>query len=152
MQHSNDSNEGSPAPRLSVRLPARVSTVDPETDPFTGKSFFRTSEERSANVSETGLFLAMTDTIPPGRRVLVEMELPGGQIVQLMGRIAWTRTQDTAAREKPAGELENREPGVGIEFTGAHHPEDRRALDRFLARSLTQKAPAPPNASPSTGP
>jgi uncharacterized protein (TIGR02266 family) len=142
MNETNDSDGSGPsaAPRVSARLPARISTIDPETDPFTGKSFFRTCEETSANVSEGGLFVAMRETIPPGRRVLVELELPGGRVIQTPGRVAWTRTK-TRAELEPAGSAAIREPGVGIEFVGAH-PDDRRALERFLTRSLRRRPPS----------
>lgn len=136
-ESGDESNDETASPRLSVRLPARISTIDPETDPFTGKSFFRTCEETSGNLSEGGLFVSMRDTIPAGRRVLVEFELPGGQIVQSMGRVAWTRT---STLQEPLGSPTASESGVGIEFVGGH-PEDRKALDRFLVRSLRARAP-----------
>ena len=96
-----DEQNDQPDPRISVRMRARISTIDAETDPFTGKLFFRTSDEICANVSRSGAFVSMAETIPPGRRVLVELEIPGGQPIQAVGRVAWTRT--TMATEMPAG-------------------------------------------------
>lgn len=125
-----------PAPRVAVRLPARISTIDAETDPFTGKTFFRSCLETSANLSTGGVFVVMRETIPPGRRVLVELEMPGGRTLQTVGRVAWTRTSVRAARDPgPAGSGPATEPGVGIQFL-AGPADDREALDRFIARSL----------------
>lgn len=115
-------------------MPARISTIDPETDPFSGKSFFQTSVETCANVSKGGLFVPMRETVPPGRRLLVELELPGGQQVQAVGRVAWTRT--IGAAEQPAGK--GRQSGIGIEFVGGHRDE-LAAIERFVERSIRRR-------------
>ena len=118
-------------PRISVQLRARISTIDPETDPFTGKPFFRSCDETCANVSRSGAFVSMREAIPPGRRLLVELEIPGGQQIQAFGRVAWART--TLSSEAPAGE--EAESGVGIQFLGG--PRDElQALERFVSRSI----------------
>jgi len=44
-------------PRVPLNAPVRISTIDPETDPGTGRRFFRSSDEVCANVSRTGLFI-----------------------------------------------------------------------------------------------
>ena len=64
--------------RLSVRVPVRISSIDPEFDPTTGKPFFYTSEEVCLNLSRGGAFVATGDGIAPGRRLLVELDLPDG--------------------------------------------------------------------------
>ena len=126
-----------PDPRVAVRLPARISTIDPETDPFTGKSFFRTTEETSANLSRGGLFVSMREAIPPGRRVLVELEMPGGRQLQTVGRIAWTRVRLDDG--EPAGiEPGALEPGVGIEILGGPR-DDLQQLERFVSRRLRRR-------------
>ncbi len=130
----NDEQNEKPDPRISVRLRARISTIDPETDPFSGKLFFRTSDETCANVSRGGAFVSMRETIPPGRRLLVELEIPGGQQIQAVGRVAWTRT--TMATEMPAGE--DRESGIGIQFLGGTRDE-MQALERFVTRTLRRE-------------
>ncbi len=126
---------GSKSPRLSVRLPARISTIDPEADPYTGKSFFRFSEESSANLSRGGVFVSMRETIPPGRRVLVEIEMPGGRTVQAVGRVAWTRVSKAPATGSPAGSSTATESGVGVEFV-AGPAGDLQALEQFVSRTL----------------
>jgi hypothetical protein len=135
-----------PDPRIPVRLRARVSTIDPETDPFTGKRFFRSTEETCANVSRGGAFVSMRDVIPPGRRLLVELEIPGGRPVQAVGRVAWTRSsvmrddpQDHT--DLPAGSsvANASEPGIGVEFVGCRRDE-MIALERFVTRSIRRRA------------
>lgn len=118
-------------PRISVQLRARISTIDPETDPFTGKPFFRSCDETCANVSRSGAFVSMREAIPPGRRLLVELEIPGGQSIQAVARVAWART--TLSSEAPAGE--GAASGIGIQFLGG--PRDElQALERFVSRSI----------------
>lgn len=140
----DEPGEARPAqdPRVTARLPARISTIDPETDPFTGKSFFRTCEETSANLSRGGLFVSMREAIPPGRRVLVELEMPGGRPVQAVGRVAWTRVR-MDDMDEPAGiEANAQEPGVGIEILGGAR-DDLQRLERFVSRSLRRRALPP---------
>ncbi len=133
----NDEQNDKPDPRISVRMRARISTIDPETDPFSGKLFFRTSDETCTNVSRGGAFVSMRETIPPGRRLLVELEIPGGQQIQAVGRVAWTRT--TMATEMPAGG--DRESGIGIQFLGGTRDE-MQALERFVTRTIRREQPA----------
>jgi uncharacterized protein (TIGR02266 family) len=121
-------------PRISVRMRVRISTIDPETDPWTGKTYFRTSEETCANVSRGGAFVETREMIAPGRRLLLELELPGGHSVQAMGRVAWTKTK--LSPEAPAGK--NAESGIGVEFLGGP-PDQRLTLERFLARSTRRQ-------------
>jgi len=121
-------------PRLAVAMRARISTIDPETDPWTGKTFFRTSQETCANVSKGGAFVATAESIPPGRRVLLELEIPGGRQVQTVGRVAWTRTP--LAPSAPPGS--RHQVGIGVEFLGG--PRDQLLdLERFITRSLQRR-------------
>ncbi len=124
-------------PRVSVRLPARLSTIDAETDPFTGKSFFRTCEESSANLSRGGVFVATRDTIPPGRRVLVELEMPGGRSVQTVGRVAWVRVAPDPNADSPAGTPPD-EPGLGIQFLGGPR-DDLQVVEQFVSRRVERR-------------
>ena len=110
--------------RVEVNVGVRISTIDPETDPETGAPYFRTSEETCANVSRGGAYVETSERVSPGRRLLVELELPSGEPVQTVGRVAWTRAQirgaDGAERT-----------GVGIEFLDASSDELRR-LEEFI--------------------
>ena len=133
-------------PRLSVRMRVKISTIDPEIDPWTGKTFFRTSEETCGNVSRGGAFVLTDEIVAPGRRLLLELEVPGGESVQTIGRVAWSRTSLSAG--EPAGSANG--AGIGVEFLGG--PRDQRLrLERFLARSARRRRLAESAADRSSG-
>ena len=97
--------------RVDARLPVRISTLEPERDPWTGRPFFRASQETCANVSRGGAFVRTAEPLTPGRRVLLEFELPDGHALEAIGRVAWTR-RVLAPLERDS------EAGIGIEFLG----------------------------------
>lgn len=123
-----------PDQRVPLSVPVRISTIDPETDPSTGKPYFRTSEETSANVSRGGTFVLTREPIAPGRRLLIEIDIPDGPRIQTIGRVAWTRTVIEPAEESPTS-------GFGIEFTGGS-PEHLLRLREFLDRNLGPEEPS----------
>jgi hypothetical protein len=110
--------------RVAVRVGVRISTIDPETDPDTGRPYFRTSQETCGNVSRGGAYLETHEAVSPGRRLLVEIDLPTGEPLQTVGRVAWTRASIPTQEGKP-------QIGVGIEFVGTSAEELRR-LEDFL--------------------
>jgi uncharacterized protein (TIGR02266 family) len=110
--------------RVAVALPVRISTIDPETDPSTGRPFFRATREVCANLSRGGLFIKTNEPPSPGRRVLLELHLPDGRPLEAVGRVAWSKVL-----VGPHGE--SRAKGVGVEFLGAP-PEQLAALSSFL--------------------
>jgi len=112
-------------PRVPVALPVRVSTIDPEIDPRSGRPCFRASREVCVNLSRGGLFIHTAEPISPGRRVLVEMHFPDGSPLEAVGRVAWSKRVLGAADEKPRD-------GIGVEFIGAP-PDQLDALEGFLA-------------------
>ena len=112
--------------RVPVEMSVRVTTIDPEPDPRTGRPFFRASRELLANISEGGAYIRTTDPLSPGRRVLVEIELPQGGAIEAVGRVAWSRKIMGAG-----GKLEG--SGVGVEFVGGA-PGRRDPLQGFLDR------------------
>lgn len=120
--------------RLSVRLPIRISTIDSEIDPSTGKSYFRTSEEICHNVSRGGVFVETPEPVTPGRRLLLELEIPDGPKVQTIGRVAWSRTETSNSASAP-------ESGIGIEFLGGS-PQHLSALERYISRLAPRPARA----------
>lgn len=111
-------------PRVHANLPVRISTIDPETDPWTGKPFFRSTREWSANLSRGGLFVRTGEPLAPGRRVLVELTLPGGRAVEALGRVAWSRRILTPDGGEDDG-------GVGLQFVGTSG-DQMAVLDRYL--------------------
>ena len=132
-----DEQKSKPDPRVSVQMPIRISTIDAEIDPRSGRRFFRASSETCANISRSGAFVPTEETLSPGRRLLVELELPGGKTVQRMGRVVWARTG--SAPKTPGGS--GLVPGIGIEFAEAAG-EDIQALERFLARTIQRRGDA----------
>lgn len=111
-------------PRITAALPVRVSTIEPERDPWTGRPFFRATQEHCANVSRGGAFVRTAEPLAPGRRILIELQLPNGAPLEAIGRVAWTR------RIMSPNESET-EAGIGIEFLGAA-PEQFSALENFI--------------------
>ena len=116
-------------PRVSSELPIRISTIEPERDPWTGKPFFRASQEVCANLSRGGAFVRTAEPLSPGRRVLVELHLPGHEPLEAIGRVAWTK------RVMTPRESEQR-AGIGIEFLGGA-PDQFERLDAFIGRCLS---------------
>jgi len=112
-------------PRIPVRLPVRVSTIDPETDPWTGRPFFRASREWCGNVSRGGVHLLTQEPYAPGRRLLLEMKLPDGTAIEALGRVRWA-TRVVTSLDRAVDDA-----GIGIEFLGAA-PRELEALERFL--------------------
>jgi Tfp pilus assembly protein PilZ len=113
--------------RVRADIPVRISTIEPDQDPRTGRTYFRASQERCANVSRGGVFVHTHELLDPGRRVLVELSLPGGAQVEAIGRVAWTQyAMRSTSSDGP-------DCGVGIEFLGGA-AEQLRALEEFLRR------------------
>jgi hypothetical protein len=110
--------------RVNARIPVRISTIEPDKDPWTGRPFFRASQETCANVSRGGAFVRTTELLNPGRRVLVELNLPDGAQVEAIGRVAWTRRVIGPGEPEP-------DSGIGIEFLGGAS-EELSALESFL--------------------
>jgi len=111
-------------PRVPATFPVRISTIEPESDPWTGRPYFRASQETCGNVSRGGAFVRTTDLLDPGKRVLLEMQLPDGRQIEALGRVAWTKRAITASGEQP-------DSGVGVEFLGGA-AEQLAALADFV--------------------
>jgi len=119
--------------RIAATLPVRVSTIEPEQDPFTGRPFFRALQETCANVSRGGAFVTTRESLTPGRRVLLELSLPGGAQIETIGRVAWTKQVLTPDGSEP-------DSGIGIEFLGGAS-EHFSALENYLNHA-TEPPPA----------
>lgn len=115
-------------PRVEARIPVRISTIEPERDPRSGRSCFRASQEVSANLSHGGAFVKTAEPLSRGRRLLVEFSLPDGSPMETIGRVAWSKR--TTAPDAGAVEY-----GVGVEFI-AGASEQLEALDAYI-RKLT---------------
>lgn len=108
--------------RFGIVAPVRVVSIDPETDPKTGERIFRASGEVCANLSRGGAFIRTSDAVEPGRRLLVQIHLPGGA-VEAVGRVAWSKRTLS-----PEGSVDS---GMGVEFLGAS-PEDESTLQHYI--------------------
>ena len=117
------------APRRHARVPAnipvRISTIEPDLDPLTGRAYFRASLERCSNLSRGGAFIQTTELLDPGRRLLLELSLPDGAQVEAIGRVAWTQRSLRAPSDPNCG--------VGVEFLGGA-TEHFNVLEEFVRR------------------
>jgi hypothetical protein len=113
--------------RVPASIPVKISTIEPERDPWTGRRYFRASQETCANVSRGGAFVRTVELLDPGRRVLLEMELPDGGHVEAIGRVAWTK-------RSPSADSAELGTGVGVEFLGTESDE-LAALDDYLSEN-----------------
>jgi len=110
--------------RIAAGISVRISSIEPERDPWTGRPFFRSLQETCENVSRGGVFVKTAEPLDPGRRLLVEFKLPTGQPLEAIGRVAWVkRTVSADPRENQAG--------VGIEFLGGAS-EHFEALEAYI--------------------
>jgi hypothetical protein len=115
MGHWRQANTGLQRyPRVAISVPIRISTVDPERDPNTGKLFFRSVEESTANLSRGGAYLRSWEPLEAGRRVIVAIDLSSGEELQLTGRVVWTRRE-----LRPDQTQDVEAPGYGVEFYGS---------------------------------
>lgn len=114
--------------RVPADLPVRISTIEPDLDPLTGRSYFRASLERCSNLSRGGVFIQTTELLDPGRRVLVELSLPDGAQVEAIGRVAWTQRTLRAPSDPNCG--------VGVEFLGGA-AEHFSVLEEYVRRGAT---------------
>ena len=109
--------------RIALRMPVDVSTIDPETDPRTGRPYFRECQELCGNLSTGGMFIATPEPPSPGRRLLLRIHAPGGAPPsRALARVAW-RT--------PGLETGAPEGGVGVEFLAAS-AATRAAIERIV--------------------
>ena len=108
--------------RVDLRARVQLTSLDPERDPQTGFPTLWESDELCETLSLGGAFIRTLDPPAKGRRVLLQIQLPGGESVETIGRVAWTRGPLRGAREA----------GVGVEFV-APDGDVQRALSRFLA-------------------
>jgi Tfp pilus assembly protein PilZ len=112
--------------RVGGAFPVRISTIEAERDPWTGRNYFRASQETCVNVSRGGAFVRTAELLEAGRRVLLELQLPNGSQIEAIGRVAWTRRAISAGTPQP-------DTGVGVEFLGGAS-DQLAALDDYLSR------------------
>ena len=110
-------------PRIALQVPVEVSTIDPETDPRTGRPYFRECRELCGNLSTGGMFIASSDPPGAGRRLLLRIHTPdGAPPIEAVARVAWRKPEAPVGREQP---------GVGVEFLRPS-AATRAAIERML--------------------
>jgi Tfp pilus assembly protein PilZ len=110
--------------RIAAGIAVRISSIEPERDPHTGRPFFRSLQETCENVSRGGVFVKTAEPFDRGRRLLVEIKLPTGQPLEAIGRVAWVKRAVSANPDENVS-------GVGIEFLGAAS-EHFEALEAYI--------------------
>jgi hypothetical protein len=113
-------------PRVLLQVPIRLSTIDPEIDPWTGRPFFRSCEETVADLSRGGARIQSREPLAPGRRLLLELDLPDGKTFEAIARVAWARVDPASGDSAPNGAY-----GLGLEFLGGT-PDHVVRLETFL--------------------
>lgn len=120
-------------PRIALRVPVEVSTIDPETDPRTGRPYFRECRELCGNLSSGGMFIASSDPPGAGRRLLLRIHRPDGEPpIETIARVAW---------RKPEAPVGPEQPGVGVEFLRPSEAT-RAAIERMLDTAATARPTA----------
>jgi uncharacterized protein (TIGR02266 family) len=114
--------------RVDSKIQVRLSTIEPERDPWTGRPFFRATQERCANVSRGGAFIETAEPLPPGRKLLLEFHLPNGRELEAVGRVAWSK-KVMSQRDHDAT------VGIGVEFLGGS-PDHFAALEEYVKREI----------------
>jgi len=112
-------------PRVALRIPVDVSTIDAETDRRTGRPYFRDCQELCGNLSSGGMFIATPEPPSPGHRLLLRIHAPDGLRIETVARVAW-RTPRVAWRT-----LGVHQGGVGVEFVRPS-AATREALERIV--------------------
>lgn len=110
--------------RVPVQVPVRVSSIDPETDPQTGRPCYRATHETCANLSTHGAYIRTTDPLSPGRRLLVEIHVSESEPIEAIARVAWSKSVIDPGARTP-------ENAIGVQFVG-DNPETLRRLERYL--------------------
>jgi hypothetical protein len=121
-------------PRILLQVPIRLSTIDPERDPWTGRPFFRNCEETIADLSRGGARVQSREPLAPGRRLLLELDLPDGRSFEAIARVAWARLESGARNDDAEGCY-----GLGLEFLGGA-PDHVTRLESFLHPRATAAA------------
>lgn len=123
--------------RVLLDAPIRLSTIDPEVDAWSGRPFFRSSEECVADLSRGGARVRSNEPLAPGRRLLLEMDLPDGRSFEAIARVAWSRVV-----ARPSGAASDHPPyGLGLEFLGGT-PDHIARLERYLTSQREAATPA----------
>ncbi|HEU4429156.1 MAG TPA: PilZ domain-containing protein [Myxococcota bacterium] len=110
--------------RVDLRARVQVTSLEPARDPESGVPTLWDTHELCETLSVGGAFIRTADPPAKGQRLLLQIYLPGGESVETLGRVAWTRVPLRGARGA----------GVGVEFV-APSGAATGALERFLTHA-----------------
>lgn len=110
--------------RVDLRARVQLTSLEPARDPESGVPTVWEAEELCETLSVGGAFIRSADPPAKGQRLLLQIHLPGGESVETLGRVAWTRVPLRGARGA----------GVGVEFV-APSGAATGALVRFLTHA-----------------
>jgi uncharacterized protein (TIGR02266 family) len=111
-----------------VILTHEVSERDYDRIPYTVQVEFRTASSflvaYSVNLSRGGIFIELDpeSELPSGATLLLDLQVPGADLLQLVGVVAWRR-----GFESPEGP-----PGIGVEFQDVA-PQLGSAIDKLVS-------------------
>jgi len=115
--------------RVDLRARVQVTSLEPARDPQTGVPTLWKTNELCETLSLGGAFIRSADPPAKGQRLLLRIHLPGGDSIETLGRVAWTRVPlrgDGGA-------------GVGVEFVTPSGD-----TQGTLARALSHARGEPP--------
>ena len=121
--------------RVRADIPVRISTIEPDLDPLTGRTYFRASQERCAqSLARRRIRPDRTSCSTRDGACSSSCRCPTAAQVEAIGRVAWTQY---AMRSATSDGLDC---GVGIEFLGGA-TEQLRALEEFVKRDARRDRP-----------
>jgi c-di-GMP-binding flagellar brake protein YcgR len=84
-------------------------------------------QDMTMDISEGGICLIEYETLPVGKELNLEMELPTGKTIFSKGRVAWIREFEIIGGRREKGYE------VGIQFIDISS-EDKEEINRFTSR------------------
>jgi hypothetical protein len=84
-------------PRRSIGRTASISTLDAAHDSDSGSSYFLVTEGRTLDVGDGGLGLEVDSSLREGSRVLVDVELADGRLLECRARVVWSSSDAAGA-------------------------------------------------------
>jgi hypothetical protein len=89
--------------RRPVELTARLACVDAERDRRTGECLFWMMTVRTVDVSDGGVCIRAEQPVDCGKRVVLELDLPDGRIIDVAGRVVWLEPSGTDGHSSRMG-------------------------------------------------
>lgn len=99
--------------RKNDRVDMKIKSEVHATDAMTYSS--------TVNLSSGGLFISTPEPLSNGTELLLALQLPGGETVEIKGKVKWVRQN----------EVEDERAGMGIEFVDLKE-EDAAKLKNLL--------------------